>query len=67
MSSSDQIGLSQNELEREFNWMTHKAPKDHAKLLKFLGDAIVSLIVKNNEAIARSLATQKTPESNENF
>lgn len=67
MSPSDQIGLSRNELEREYNWMTRNPPKEPAKLLKLLGDVIVSLIVKNNETIARSLSTQETPESNENF
>ena len=67
MSSSNQIGLSRFELEHEFNWLTRNPPKEPAKLVKFLGKAIISLIVKNNDAIARNLAAEETPESEKNF
>ena len=67
MSPSNQIGLSHFELEREFNWLSRKVPKEYANLLKPFGDAIISLIVKNNEAIAKNLATLNKPESTEDF
>lgn len=46
MSPLNQIDISRYELERECNWMTRNPPKEPAKLLKLLGNVIVSLIVK---------------------
>ncbi len=67
MSLSNQIGLSRFEMEREYKWLTRNPPKDPVKLVKLVGDAVITLIDKNNAAIAKSLAKLGTKESDENF
>jgi hypothetical protein len=54
MNAAGQQGLSRRELERELRWLMHKAPKDPTKLAEFLGQVVVTLIDKNNAALARS-------------
>lgn len=46
-------GLSRRELERELAWQLRRVPADPAELVKFLGQVIVTLIDKNNAALAR--------------
>lgn len=59
MHDSPLQGLSRRELERELGWLLRRAPQDPAKLVEFLGDIIVTLIDKNNVALAQSAASQK--------
>lgn len=51
-------GLSRSELEYEVKWMLRAAPKDSAELPRFLGELMVSLIEKNNQALSRSAEAQ---------
>jgi hypothetical protein len=51
-----EYGLSRRQLEYHLTWMMQKCPKDPAKLPQFLGDVIVTLIEKNNAALARAAA-----------
>lgn len=53
-------GLSRRELERELEWLLRRAPREPAELAQFLGDVIVTLIDKNNTALAQS-ATSRRP------
>jgi hypothetical protein len=46
-------GLTRRELERELAWQLRRVPSDPAELVKFLGQVIVTLIDKNNAALAR--------------
>ncbi|MBP8810341.1 MAG: hypothetical protein KBG48_22950 [Kofleriaceae bacterium] len=58
MTSEDkhhQVGLSRRKLEDELRWMLRHPPADSAALIKLLGQVIVTLIDKNNAAIAASL------------
>lgn len=58
MTSEDkhqQVGLSRRKLEDELRWMLRHPPADSASLIKLLGQVIVTLIDKNNAAIAASL------------
>jgi len=49
-------GLTRRELERELNWMLRNPPSDSAQLIKLLGQVIVTLIDKNNAALAKRAA-----------
>jgi hypothetical protein len=51
-----QLGLTKRELEREFAWLTRHVPADPRELVKQLGQVIVTLIDKNNAAIAKTQA-----------
>ena len=53
-----QIGLSRRELERECRWLMRHMPGDPAQLVKMFTDLVVTLIDKNNAAIARHQANQ---------
>lgn len=46
-------GLTRRELERELAWQLRRVPADPAELVKLLGQVIVTLIDKNNAALAR--------------
>lgn len=50
------VGLSRRELERELEWLFKRLPDDPRALVKLIGQAVVTLIEKNNAAIAQSLA-----------
>jgi hypothetical protein len=50
---SHPVGLTRRELERELAWQLRRVPTDPAELVKFLGQVIVTLIDKNNAALAR--------------
>ena len=49
-------GLSRSQLEYQLQWMLRQQPSDPTKLVEFLGDVMVTLIVKNNEALERRAA-----------
>ena len=49
-------GLSRRQLDAHLKWMLRHQPKDPQKLVEFLGDVIVTLIDKNNAALARRAA-----------
>lgn len=53
-----QVGLSRRELERELNWLLRTLPADPEKLAKLLGQVLVTLIDKNNAAIAKSVSAE---------
>jgi hypothetical protein len=67
MSEGDGFGLSRRELERELRWMLRKTPKDAAKLPQFLGEVVITLIEKNNEALAKASAERDRPDMPEGF
>ncbi len=48
-----QVGLTRRELERELNWLLRTLPNDPEKLAKLLGQALVTLIDKNNAPRSR--------------
>jgi len=51
------FGLSRRELEEAWRWLLVKPlPKDPDKLVEALGRMMVTLICRNNEALARSVA-----------
>jgi hypothetical protein len=53
-------GLSRAQLEYQLQWLLRQQPSDPAKVVEFLGGVMVTLIDKNNEALAR-LAAQDAP------
>jgi hypothetical protein len=57
-----QYGLSRRQLEHHLDWMLRKCPRDHDKLPEFLGEVIVTLIEKNNAALARHAAEADRPD-----
>ncbi len=57
-----QHGLSRRELERELHWMLRNPPSDPAQLIKLLGQVIVTLIDKNNAALAQRAAHHDDPK-----
>ena len=53
-----QIGLSKRELERECAWLMRHVPHDPEALAKLFAQIVVTLIDKNNAAIAKHFASQ---------
>ncbi len=62
MKRRRQIGLSRRELEWAIAGMTRQLPRDPAELAKALTEVMVSLIEKNNQAIARALEEERGEE-----
>ena len=56
MTDSSAHGLSVRQLEYELRWLMNQAPSDPAKMAEFLGKCVITLIDKNNAALARSAA-----------
>ncbi len=56
MHESTGYGLSRRQLEYHLRWLLRRQPSDPAKLPEFIGDVVVTLIEKNNEALARRIA-----------
>ena len=52
-------GLSRRQLEYELKWMLRQKPREPEKLVEFLGDVVVTLIEKNNSALAKFAAEDK--------
>ncbi len=67
MSGGPTYGLSRRELEYHLRWMMRKAPRDPAKMAEFLGEVMIMLIEKNNEALAKSRAEDDRPDMPEGF
>ena len=55
-------GLSRRQLEYHLNWMLRRRPKDPDKLAEFLGEVVVTLIEKNNAALAKRAAEENRPD-----
>lgn len=55
MANNTGVGLSRSELKYEANWIMRQAPRDQDKMQDFLVDVLVSLIAKNNAAVASAL------------
>ena len=51
-------GLSRSQLEYQLQWMLRQQPSDPTKMAEFLGDVIVTLIEKNNQALERHAALE---------
>jgi hypothetical protein len=54
-----QVGLTRRELERELAWMLRSLPENPKDLVRLLTQSMVTLLDKNNEAIARSLSQRE--------
>ena len=65
MSEKDQPGLSRRELEREAKWLMRSVPRDPDKLAELLVNVVITLIDKNNKAIAESFEKKAISETEE--
>ena len=63
--SKKQLGMSRRELEWAVMSMTRNLPSDPTALTRLLCDVVVTLIEKNNAAIAKSLAEQEQQQPGE--
>jgi hypothetical protein len=61
------VGLSRSDLEYELKWLLRKMPADPERALDFLTGVIVTLIDKNNAALARHLAAHSERADGEAF
>lgn len=57
-----EFGLSRRQLKYQLDWMMRRCPKDPEKLLEFLGEVMVTLIEKNNAALARRATEEDRPD-----
>ncbi len=55
MSDGRQVGLSRRQLERELAWLMRSVPADPAQLAKFMAQVFVTLMDKNNAALAERM------------
>lgn len=58
MPDAKKIGLSRRELEWTVQGMLRQAPADPAALARHIADMLVTLMEKNNAAIARALGAR---------
>jgi hypothetical protein len=49
------VGLTRRELEREAQWLMRHLPTDPAQLTRLMTQLVVTLIEKNNAALARRI------------
>jgi hypothetical protein len=49
-------GLTRRQLEYELSWLLRRRPPDPAGMAQFLGELVVTLIDRNNAALARYTA-----------
>jgi hypothetical protein len=56
---SDSFGMSRREMEAELRWMLRHVPSEPGALVRLLADAVVTLIEKNNAAVARALSERE--------
>lgn len=49
------VGLTRRELEREVQWLMRQVPGDPSQLAKLITQVVVTLIDKNNAALARRM------------
>lgn len=52
------VGLSRRELEREVQWMMRTLPLDPRELARLMSRVVVTLIDRNNAALARRIEPQ---------
>ena len=52
-------GLSRRQLEYHLQWLLRHKPRDPDKLIDFLGGVVVTLIEKNNAALAKAALEDK--------
>jgi hypothetical protein len=57
----ESLGLGRRELEREARWMLRGLPEDPDALPAALVDVMISLIERNNAALASDLARRNEP------
>ncbi|HEX2063058.1 MAG TPA: hypothetical protein VHE80_01415 [Acidimicrobiales bacterium] len=57
-----EFGLSRRQLDYHLRWMLRRCPKEPEKLPEFLGEVMVTLIEKNNAALARRAAEDDRPD-----
>jgi hypothetical protein len=50
------VGLTRRELEREAQWIMRNLPADPRQLAKLMTQVLVTLIDKNNAALAKRVA-----------
>jgi hypothetical protein len=62
---SDTFGMSRREMEAELRWMLRHVPSEPGALVRLLADAFVTLIEKNNAAVARHLAEREAETGKE--
>jgi hypothetical protein len=55
MKTRRSVGLSRRDMEWMVTSMIRRVPTDPAELTKLISDVVITLIEKNNAAIARSL------------
>jgi hypothetical protein len=65
--SDENYGLSRRKLEYHLRWLLRKTPQDAKKLPEFLGEVMITLIDKNNTALAKSAADQDRPDMPDTF
>ncbi|SDZ14713.1 hypothetical protein SAMN05444365_10618 [Micromonospora pattaloongensis] len=49
-------GLTRRQLEYQLSWLMRRRPQDPTKLPEFIGDLVVTLIDRNNVALAAHAA-----------
>lgn len=52
-------GLTRRQLEYQLSWMLRRRPQDPAKLVEFVGELVVTLIDRNNAALASNAAQRE--------
>jgi hypothetical protein len=62
MADPSSYGLSKRQLEYHLQWMMRQAPSDPVKMADFLGQCVITLIDKNNAALARCAAEATRPD-----
>lgn len=50
-----EVGLTRRELEREAQWLMRHVPAEPARLAKLLEQVVITLIEKNNAALAKRM------------
>ena len=67
----DGPGLSRQELEYEARWLLRKVKSDvdapTMKVMENLVDVVITLIDKNNAALARRLETRESPDVGDEY
>jgi hypothetical protein len=67
MSEGPSYGLSRRDLEYHLRWMLRKMPKSPSKMPQFLGEVMITLIEKNNAALAKCAAEEERVEMPDKF
>lgn len=65
--SDKAYGLPRSKLEYHLRWMLRKAPSNPDKLAQFLGEVMITLIEKNNEALAKTAAEKDRQDMPDDF